>query len=87
MLIEDDDKELYRCVEVFLQWSFAFNSDKESFFSATSDAVLPSYEDGETYQELAVKSWAYYFDCMEMLMVQKQAERINTFFPEWKKSQ
>jgi hypothetical protein len=56
------------------------NSDKESFFSATSDAVLPSYEEGETYQELAVKSWAYYFDCMEMMRVKKQSERINSFF-------
>jgi len=31
------------------------------------NAALPSFEDGETYQEVAVKSWAYYFDCREML--------------------
>jgi hypothetical protein len=82
MLPEDDNMEMQRCVEIFLQWSFAFNSNKETFFSATTDAALPSYEDGETYQELAVKSWGYYFDCREMLKVKKQTERINAFFPE-----
>jgi len=56
MLIEDEDKQLHRCVEVFLQWSFALNSEKESFFSTTADTVLPSFDDGETYQEVAVKS-------------------------------
>lgn len=72
MLPEDDDREMHRCVEVFLQWSFAFNSDKEAFFSTISDAALPSYEDGDTYQEFAVKSWAYYFNCREMLNIKKQ---------------
>lgn len=74
MLPEDDDREMHRCVEVFLQWSFALNSEKESFFSTTADTVLPSYEDGETYQEFAVKSWAYYFNCREMLNIKKQAK-------------
>ena len=74
MLIEEDDKEMHRCVEVFLQWSFALNSEKESFFSTAADAVLPSFEEGETYQELAVKSWSYYFDRREMLNIKKQVE-------------
>lgn len=74
MLIEDEDKQLNRCVEVFLQWSFALKSESESFFSTTADAALPSFHDGETYQELAVKSWAYYLDCKEMLNIKKQIE-------------
>lgn len=84
MLIEEDDKELHRCVEVFLQWSFAIKSESESFFSTTADAALPSFDDGETYQELAVKSWAYYFDCREMLNIKQQVERVTSFFPEIK---
>ena len=74
MLIEDEDEQLNRCAEVFVQWSFALNCEKESFFSTTADAVLPSFDDGETYQEVAVKSWAYYFDCREMFDVKKQVK-------------
>ena len=74
MLIEEDNKELHRCVKVFLQWSFAIKSESESFFSTTADAALPSFDDGETYQELAVKSWTYYFDSREMLKIKKQIE-------------
>ena len=75
-MMPDDDREIHRCVGVFLQWSFALNNDDEYFFSATTDAALPSYEDGGTYQELAVKSWSYYFDCREMLNIKKD-RRLN----------
>ena len=74
MLTEDDDREMHRCVKIFLQWSFAFNSDRESFFSTAAGTVLPSYEEGETYQEFAVKSWVNYFDCREMFDVKKQVK-------------
>ena len=74
MLIEDEDEQLNRCVEVFVQWSFALNGDKESYFSTTTDAALPSFENGGTYQEQAVISWSYYFDCREMLNIKKQIE-------------
>jgi len=74
MLIEDEDEQLNRCVEVLVQWSFALNGDNESFFSTTTDAALPSFVDGGTYQKLAVISWSYYFDCKEMLNIKNQIE-------------
>lgn len=73
MLHYDDDREIDRCVGVFLQWSFTLKNDNE-YFSAAADAALPSYEEGGTYQELAVRSWSYYFDSREMQNIKKQVE-------------